>query len=447
MICVKIIAMVKFKFSLYTILMFLFGTTIFCCTSRDEIPSLIVGQDFTNTNTRVILIDTLTVEMSTMKFDSLNTTNTQRLLVGKYNDSYFGKVKASPYFRLTSSDFNLDSDAELDSIALILSYDDYFYNDTTQVAEINVHRLTERLDSDDDAFFNTSEIPYDTNPIASFTYFPRPSRDSLHVPIPIDFGQNIFTKIQDGDIDDNQSLFRELEGLTIQPSEQINSAIVGLVPDRVYLRFYYRIPDELDEDEREYDLSIDTFNNLTYFNAISSDVNSLPIENITDQEEVLLSTDTNNLSYHQAGVGYATRIEFPSLNKLSEIEGEGTVMEANLQIKPKDDSYSDFKPIIEELSLYIVDQNNELSEQLFNSQGFVFAELTREETEFATTVYNVPVLTFIDRKLNEQPETESALVLISSEYNSTVNSMLLNDAFNEDFEATLNIIYAVYDID
>ena len=426
--------------------MLLFGATI-ACTSRDEIPSLIVGQDFTNTDTRVISIDTLSVRMSTMKFDSLNTTNGERLLLGKYNDPYFGQVKSSPFFRLTSTDFNINSDAELDSVALILSYDDYFYNDTTQVMEIEVYRLIERLDSDDDAFFNTSQIPYADTPIATIAYFPRPSNDSLHVPLPNDFGQNIFEKIQNNDIDTNQSLFRELEGLTIQPTDQTNSSIVGFVPERIFLRFYYRIPDEFDEDEREFDLSIDTFNALTYFNAISSNADGLPIQNISDQENVLLSTDSQNVTYYQAGIGYATRIEFPSLNKLSEIEGEGTVMEATLQIKPKDDSYSDLKPITEELALYIVDQNNELAEQLFNSLDFVFAELTRDETEFATTVYNIPVLTFIDRKLNELPETDSALVLISSDYNASVNSMLLNDAFNEDFEATLNIIYAVYEVD
>ena len=51
----------------------------------------------------------------------------------------------------------------------------------------------------------------------------------------------------------------------------------------------------------------------------------------------------------------------------------------------------------------------------------------------------------METKLNEQPITETALILLPFENESRVNSVLFNDAFNEDFEAELTITYAIYE--
>ncbi|HEX7869977.1 MAG TPA: DUF4270 family protein, partial [Chryseobacterium sp.] len=98
-------------------------------------------------NNKVILIDTLTVEMSTINFDSLVTSNKSRVLVGNYDDPLFGKVKSNSYFQLASDSYSLISSTDteaanyvFDSISMILKYDNYYYGDTTKVQTFDIHR-------------------------------------------------------------------------------------------------------------------------------------------------------------------------------------------------------------------------------------------------------------------------------------------------------------------
>ena len=60
----------------------------------------VAGETFTDSNIRLILIDTLTVSTSTMKFDSIVTSESTRILLGKYTDTVFGSVTASSYMQL-----------------------------------------------------------------------------------------------------------------------------------------------------------------------------------------------------------------------------------------------------------------------------------------------------------------------------------------------------------
>ena len=177
-----------------------------CSNSADEEPTLIVGQDFTNTSVRVISIDTFTVELSTIKFDSIISSGTERLLLGKYSDQYFGEITAAPYFRVSTTNYFINEDAELDSVGLVLGYDTYFYNDTTTVSNINVHQLVDNLETDDPSFYNTSEIPYNTNPLTSFHYNPEPNRDSIYIPLPFDFGEPIFRDIVETEIENDEEI-------------------------------------------------------------------------------------------------------------------------------------------------------------------------------------------------------------------------------------------------
>ncbi|WP_299117423.1 DUF4270 family protein [uncultured Winogradskyella sp.] len=413
------------------------------CSEPDNVPTLTVGEDFTNTNIRVLSIDTLEVSLSTMKFDSIITSNSQRLLFGRYEDSNFGNIRASSYFELTSNIFFVDDEAVLDSVGLVLNYDNYFYNDTTQTITINVHKLLDRLDSENGNLYNTSEFDYEPIPLASQSFIPEPSRDSLYVALPFQFGQEIFQGIQDNELEDTESLAQILKGITIQPDNSDNGSIIGFNVTESHVKLYYTIPNELEDEEEELELIINLFDTNTYFNNIKSDVSDLPLELINDQENILSSTESNNFSYLQAGIGYVTRIEFPSIKRLKEIPGTGTILNATLEIKPSNDSYSDIRPISDILFLYLVNQNNDLTSQISNNIDFITASLVRENQEFGDIIYSVPVLEFVDRKFLEQPETEDALVLLPPEFNSTINSIQFNDAFNNDFEAKLVLTYAI----
>lgn len=76
----KKIGMYKFLFLIFS------GLLIISCDSDVDAGEFVVGSDYLAIKNKVILIDTLTVDVSTVKLDSLVTSGGSRILVGNYDD-------------------------------------------------------------------------------------------------------------------------------------------------------------------------------------------------------------------------------------------------------------------------------------------------------------------------------------------------------------------------
>ncbi|GMN07071.1 hypothetical protein MTsPCn5_24600 [Croceitalea sp. MTPC5] len=422
---------------------------ISCSVEDRERAALEVGQEFTDSDVRVITIDTFTVELSTFKFDSINSSSSGRLLVGRYIDSLFGTVSSQPYFELSTTNYSLPDDAELDSIALILGYDRYFYNDTIRLSQINVHQILEDLEPEEGFFYNTSTLKFDSIPVTSRNYFPEPvDEDSLHISIPTAFGQEIFDLIQENEINEDDELRELFKGFTLVPGKNEDASIIGFSRnmENSYLRFFYSIPEEFDEEEGTFDLFINQNIGVPRaFNNIESDVSETVLSQLTDQEINLKSTESDNVSYIQSGIGFATRIVFPTIRGIGEIPGNGTVLSAVLQLTPPQNSFDDMLPIRDSLNVTIVDRNNVITETLANGNGDVFAVTNQNDIEFNEIFYEIQLGIYVDRKLAESPIIQDALVLFPNNFNDSVNRILINGENTEDSEAKLIITYAIYE--
>ncbi|MEL6811836.1 MAG: DUF4270 family protein [Bacteroidota bacterium] len=424
---------------------------IVACSSPEEIPTFVVGEDLSESNVRILSIDTFDLELSTFKFDSIVTSGSDRLLVGRYLDSAFGTVESSAFLELGGATFEIPEEGELDSIALILGYDRYFYSDTTTLAQINVHRVTDDIKPDDvGAFFNTTEIPYQSLPIITRNFKPRPlGEDSLHISLPKAFGQEVFHKIQQGLISDNAELINEFKGITIRPGDNTDAAIIGFSTDleRTYMRFFYSVSDEFGKEEFIYDLTENpTSIDPAYFNSIRSELAGTGLEEIElDQEISLPSTNTNQQSYVQSGIGIATRIQFPTIKKLYDIPGTGTLLIGNLLIRPARNSFDGFLSIPDSLSVNILDQNNDVIEELASADGQIYGVLRNGDDEFDRDQYEIPVGLYLERKLNETFNVDDALVLFPLDFGSAVSRIVLSGEQNQQFEAKLIVTYAIYD--
>lgn len=436
-------------------LMLLLGI-IACSVDASDIPTLEVGQDFTTSNVRVLVLDTFSVKLSTIKFDSINTSDSNRLLVGKYNDEYLGTIECNSYFELTAATtenatapYTLPDDATLDSVALILGYDRYFYNDTTLVSHINVHLLSEEVEPDDGAFFNTSELEYDSLPLISRRYRPEPfDEDSLHISLPLEFGNNLFRLIQQNDINDNEDLRDNFKGFALVPEKSDNTSVIGFSKEseRTYLRFFYSVPEEFEDEERFLDFAINPFPQApNAFNKIWNVSADSLLNALSDQEDELPTSGNNDLSYIQSGTGYATKVDFPSIRSIYDIEGTGTVLSALLRLKPLRSSHDERTYLRDSLNVNVLDQNNVVTRVIRTGEGVVIGKITGANEEFSDVVYEVPVGVFVDQKLNETVITEDALLLFTKDFNQTVDRVILQGENNRDFEARLEITYAIYD--
>ncbi len=414
------------------------------CEAENEASPFDAGEDFTNSNVRVLSIDSLSVVMTTFKFDSISTSDADRLLVGQYEDEFFGATRSSSFFEMTPESYEISDDAELDSIGLVLGYDRYYYNDTTQLMTINVHKLSDEVRAVDGAFYNTSEIAFDPMPIASITVSPRPSEDSLYISIPSYYLEDVFESIRENNIDDDNDLQQVLKGFTLQAAETDNAAVIGFSKEATstYLRFFYSVSDDID-DNNGFDIRINTAN-VTSFNNISSLPNASGLDLLIDQEVNLPSVESDDRAYMQSGVGIATRIQFPSVKDLLDIPGDGTILSATLRVQPTD-VRRELLPIRDSINVAIVDQNNEVARVLENGLGQVYALLDEEEEEFGGAFYDISVGTYLEQKINETVSVDDAIVIFGREYNKTVDRTILRGEKNEEYPATLIVTYAAYE--
>ncbi len=432
----------------------LITTLVSCNENSIEDSDFLAGNTFTDSNIKVVLIDTLTIETSTMKFDSISMSSTNRILVGKYTDSVFGDVKAASYFRFIPENYTIDSDAVFDSLVLHLNYDSYYYNDTLQTNTINLKQLSENLKpkSEDDIFYNTSSVEYNSKTIGSTSFLPRPlEADTLKIKIVDSLGSLIFDKLQDQIITTDDEFLDFFKGITLQPGEEDNGSVIGYSRDATatYMRLYYSIAEEEENVQYSTYFSIDLSSSPTpFFNQITSINPISELASLTNTEMSLSSSSSNNNSYIQSGIGIATKINFPTIKSIYNISGEGTILEANLTIKPKIGSYDDKLMLQDSLSLYLVDQNNDLSGQLYNTSATtIVATLNKDNQEYNDIYYEISLSSYINDLLETDLETEESIILLPNNYNSSVDRSVLNSSTSSDYQSILEITYAIYDED
>jgi len=126
----------------------------------------VIGEDFVGDQVvDVVLIDTLTVHLSTLVFDSISTINSERLLVGYQRDDSLGLTVSKAYFRLDQNSATgfPDDDAHYNYTEFELVYDDYYYYDTIPPVNLTLVPLVEELEvnDDDNNLYNVDSFNYD----------------------------------------------------------------------------------------------------------------------------------------------------------------------------------------------------------------------------------------------------------------------------------------------
>ena len=431
---------------LLPLIIFLFPVVFVAC-NEDAIDSseFVAGEVVTESNIRVILIDTITVATSTIKFDSLITSQASRVLVGKYIDPEFGTVRCASYFELLPATYTIDSEAEFDSIAMYLKFDKYYYNDTLQQNTIQVKELNETLKAySGNDFYNTGSFAYKEENLGSLSYTPRPiSADSLEIRLSDSLGIDIFKEFQEKSITNLAEFNAHFKGVGLLPGETEDGSIIGfsLASEDSYMRLYFSTAEETERVANHIDFTINTTSSpIPFFNQITAEEPNEYLKTLTDKEIDLKSTNAEGRSFIQSGVGIATRIQFPHIKSIYDIPGEGTILNAVLKIKPAAQSYDDHLILRDSLSVYLVDSNNDLTEQL----SYV-AVLNRDNQEFNDIYYELPLSSYIEKLLVTERYTGEALVLLPDNYNSTVDRFILNGNNNSDYSTTLELTYSIYD--
>lgn len=439
---------------MYKVLLFLFlGVVIASCSSDVDAGEFVVGSDYLSVSNKVVLIDTLTVDVSTINLDSLITSSQNRILVGNYDDIYFGKIKSESYFQLSSTGYTLNTDYSdtdaptyvFDSIRMILRPDKYYYGDTTKLQTISIHRLLEKVkpnDDDDDYFYNGSSLKYDSESLGSISFKPKPlSKDTVVVSIKDLFGETLFQKIKKREITNFDEFTEYFKGLVIKSTSNGSFSVVGFNTSSV-LRLYYS--KYLGDAEESFFKDFNILDAAKQFNNITLDRSGTSIKELPDFTSSLSSLKTGNKAYIQSGTGIACRIDFPNIKQLKYLSENGAIVDAQLIVKPINNTYSDAYPLVDSLRIFVADKLNRITGTLSNGES-TYAVLNKQKDEFNEDVgYSVSIGSFLQNEMIKKSDSKLSLILTLPNISKSVNRLLVGDQKNGSNKIQLKIYYISY---
>jgi len=436
------------------LLMFLFAMSMLSCGTDTDAGEFVVGSDYLAVTNKVILIDTVTVEMSTINFDSLVTSGQSRILIGNYDDPVFGKVKSESYFQLAADNYTLPSEGSdtnapnyvFDSISMILKYDHYYYGDTTKVQTFNIHRITQKVkpNTDDNSFYNNSVLNYSSEVLGSVSYKPRPKeKDSINIKMNAAFGEALFLKFKSREISDFETFSEYLKGLVLVPSTSNSSSVIGFnLTSKVRLYYSKYLADTETSLIKDFTISEAS----KQFNSILLGKTGTLIQNLPLSNSNLSSSLTSRQGFIQSGTGVACRIDFPGIKQLKNISDKGAIVDAELILRPVNNSYSEKLPLADSLQIYVADKLNRISGTLLNSAGSsVYGVLNKKSDEFNENIgYSVSVGSFLQKEMLRKTDSQSALILTLPGISKSVDRIILGDQKHPNNKIQLKIYYISY---
>jgi hypothetical protein len=227
---------------------------LFGCKNTSE--NFKLGDELVDVKSDIVINDTSTIRAFTIKSDSIVTSGVSAALVGQYFDGTLGNIGASSYFRLAVGSFSKISTDPLivtacDSLCLILNYSKYSYGDTMQPYTLEIHRLSNHLDSiigKNGYRYNNFNMKYDPDVLGQATFVPRPRFSGrISIPLSESVKNNLFDLITNkllniSDATTKQSIFEQnFHGIALVPPTSLkSSSVIGYKADNtnMYLLFY-----------------------------------------------------------------------------------------------------------------------------------------------------------------------------------------------------------------
>lgn len=399
------------------------------CEDPQEIGSEVFVQ-----NVGVLFTDTLTVEASTVLVDSIVTSNTDNLLVGRYTDPILGVVEANSYFQISNRDtirtelFDVDrspliiankkdfkwikNPTKVDSIRFLLPYTLY-QGDTLQKQTFTLTQIADNISLDPTkTYFRNDNTPLlkstvfgqlknaNIRPVKNKNIIGGSGRfDTLRIPVTDPAFISFIISQKESTNKDNALIgtgFKnKIRGLALTSESAKNAAIVGISPYNSVLKVYYgysysytlrnkaNTSDSIKvtvDSTKSNDFYVGRFINGTTgapqnarFNKITT-TQSGAFSKLVNPTDALTSAQASNQVAIQSSVGLATKIKFPSLLKLRERQ-DIAINKAELVLEPNISIYS----VPSDLVLIESTPSNRLLRSTITSEGalqFVSGEVS-----------------------------------------------------------------------
>jgi hypothetical protein len=358
------------------------AVALFFLACQEDVSLL--GYQNPNSKLKVSYVE-IPISSSVLLMDSIRTSNftyvgeTNRLLVGTYNDEVFGNITASAFTQyFTNTGDTLRGSAVFDSVSLRLKYDFYTYGTPDGSAQsLSVYELDNPIDSLG-YYVNHSNIPasavlasksYGVNS-TDFKKFITDGNDTiitLEFPLESGFGERIFNsaleyrtqfiaattpELKKELMFINFSKFtQQFKGIAIKPNS--GDKIVGFDPasteSRIILHYHDAVEDSLT-------LSF-PFASVYSFNQVKTDRSGTALEEVNDfYKDYLVDSDNR---YVQSGTGVVTKLDFSKFYEFADTLQNSVIHSAELAIENVQASPTNPPPT--GLSLRMLLDNNHLN--------------------------------------------------------------------------------------
>lgn len=413
---------------------------IVSCTGKDDFTT---GDNFIEEKTRMSVIDTFGIEMSTVLMDSMTTSGTEIALVGNYRDNNFGSLESVAYFKPGYKSFKPDETCVFDSASVALVYSGDSYGDTTALMSLSIYQLDELITLDDDSYlYNTSGFTLSNNIVGSLIFYPEPhSADTLFIPAN-SFGANLFKLFMDRDADVTTSdlFLKFLKGFALK--SEFGNSVIGFKSDeeQTFLKIYFHINGETSTESS----AIIPFGLVTYqFNGVQSDYTDSELAKFSPDKHELSSVETGETLYMQGLTGLLPKIKFPSLQNIT-LETRWRILKAELVLEPVIQS-DDLFPLPEKLCLYRTDKYNNFGKALTGYDGTViYSTLEIDDLYNEDTRYTIDITRFINDELSDGYFDSNDGLLIGlkeSDMNKTLARLMIEC---ENSSVKLRLYYLTY---
>jgi len=411
---------------------------------------------------KITMIDTLTIKMSTIMMDSVVTSGRKAMMVGNIKDQTFGQVSSSSLFELTPESYTLSSPANaiFDSIVMYLTNTDFYYGDTLKAVKFNIHPLSDRIRLNNGYLYNKSNFNYSANSIGSAEFYSKPQTDSSYVKIHLDqsYGQALFNTLKNNDVNNQEYFLNFFKGLAVVPSSDNNTMLrFGInssywvqinkkTKERVsnIVRMYYHSKSQNGTEDVKYTLDLNPSTTYQY-NKVKSDFTGSDLADLTPKNSIP-SQNLGNKTYLMAGIGVYTKVEIPYLKSLKNLYENYKIIDATLWVSPVSGYYSGSFYNPSPLYYYVGDKLNKIVKN-YTTDGETEATIGLSNGgEFQSDHgYNFPLRTYVTEILSESTNSNyNTLIYASSSVDVLSGKAVLGDQKNKTNPAKLKVYILGY---
>jgi hypothetical protein len=397
----------KFIISLF----YLFAGLLFVVSCNSNSDKFSIGDELVTSLTDVVSSDTATINFYTIKRDSIVTSGSGTALVGQYKDGMMGKVEASSYFEIQSSgQFTIENGTKLDSVTMDLYFNHKYYGDTSYVFNVRVYQIAQDLSKtpkDEGAWYNTSSVSKGVLRGAE-TIRARPSKtDRVQITLDKAFGQELFNLVDSNSttISDAATFLKKYPGFALYGIG--DSSILGFQVNDTVPRI--RLHCSSGENVKNIDFKL--YNSTYQFNRIQAE-RSGALTSLIKNYDAVSSSLTDHESLIQGGTALLTKLEFPGLRNLKQINPRVKLLSAVLRLYPVKQTYSLVR-LPATLALYQTDALNNIVGTLSNSSGSaVTASVHSDYVYNEQSYYDFDITTYVNSIVSES-STDIPSIIVS----------------------------------